>query len=112
MAGSGFDADADVLRTQGRAFAEIASDFSSKSKAFGDKLKELEDGWGDDDVKVVSTLLTVYEPVSGGIVDSLEHLGEALKGIGEKLTSMAEQYDQTEQGHYQALMQAAQQHRG
>ncbi|MCX4829758.1 MULTISPECIES: WXG100 family type VII secretion target [unclassified Streptomyces] len=112
MAGSGFDVDADVLKAQARSFDRLASDFASKSKDFKDKVDRLEKAWGDDDVELASPIIDVYKPVSAGIRDSLEHLGEALKDIGKNLDSVAEGYDQTEQEHHRALMQAAQQSRG
>ncbi|MGP3774633.1 hypothetical protein ACTWJ8_27840 [Streptomyces sp. SDT5-1] len=112
MAGPQFDVDPDVLKAQARSFDRMASEFASKSKDFEGRIKELEKGWGEDDVKLVSALLEVYGPVSGGILGALEHLGEALKGVGEKLESTARNYEQTEQDHYDALQKAAQQHHG
>ncbi|MYT73297.1 MULTISPECIES: hypothetical protein [unclassified Streptomyces] len=108
MAGVGYEIDADVLKSQGRAFARLGEDFGSAAKKSGDAIEGLEEGFGDDDAGVATTILDFYKPISAGIRDSLEHLTEALKGVGEKLDSMAEQYDTTEQDHYQALMQASQ----
>ncbi|MEB8342657.1 WXG100 family type VII secretion target [Streptomyces endophyticus] len=112
MAGPQFDVDPDVLKAQARSFDRMASEFASKSKQFEERMQALEKGWGEDDVKLVSALLDVYGPVSGGILGALEHLGEALKGVGEKLDSTARSYEQTEEDHLHALKQAAQQRHG
>ncbi|WP_425828846.1 WXG100 family type VII secretion target [Streptomyces fractus] len=108
MGGSGYGVQADVLKEQGGAFGRIAADFAKRSKQFDDALKALEDGWGEDDVIGVTVALDMYKAASGGILDSLEHLGDGLKGIGEKLTSNANLYEQAEQGNEDALRQIGQ----
>ncbi|MFZ3567788.1 hypothetical protein ACOKM5_12585 [Streptomyces sp. BH097] len=106
--GTGFDIDPDVLKSIGREFARLAETFGSAAKKSGDAIEEHEEGFGDDEAGIATAILDFYKPISAGIRDSLEHLTEGLKGVGEKLDSMAEQYDTTEQDHYRTLMQASQ----
>jgi hypothetical protein len=99
MAGKAFDVDPDVLRTQGDAFVDIGSEFSSAAK----KLR------GDLDSETVQSafegcdfgeiFLTIYEPIANGMFDSMDSLGERLEDIGDKLTAMSKHYtDADEQG--------------
>ncbi|MET8475320.1 hypothetical protein ABZY90_14180 [Streptomyces sp. NPDC006422] len=91
-----------------RRFASIGEEFGSASKKSGDAIEGHEEGFGDDQAGIATTIMDFYKPISAGIRDSLEHLSDGLKGVGEKLDSMAEQYEKTEQEHYQALMKASQ----
>ncbi|MEV0374037.1 hypothetical protein AB0I10_30240 [Streptomyces sp. NPDC050636] len=97
MAGKAFDVDPDVLRTQGDAFVDIGGDFSNAAK----KLKQ---GVNQDAAKAAfegcdfgEIFLTIYEPIANGMFDSMDSLGERLEDIGDKLTSMAKHYAESDE---------------
>ncbi|TJZ46058.1 hypothetical protein FCH28_26380 [Streptomyces piniterrae] len=106
MAGSGYDVDPAVLKTQGGVFGDIGSGFSEAAK----KLKAAVGGdpgeaWGKDDF--VGTFNDFYGPVAEGICESMPHLGEELSKIGSKLEAMGAHYDATEQEQHDHLAKYA-----
>ncbi|MFG2288530.1 hypothetical protein ACGFOU_20990 [Streptomyces sp. NPDC048595] len=100
MAGSGYDVDPAVLKTQGGVFGDIGSEFSAAAKKLKATLKDAEE-WGSDEF--VTIFNDFYKPVSEGIVDSMPHLGEEISKIGEKLAAMGAQYAATEHDQQQHL---------
>ncbi|MFE1766295.1 WXG100 family type VII secretion target [Streptomyces angustmyceticus] len=104
MAGSGYDVDPAVLKSQGGAFKGIGSDFSDAAKKLAATLKEAED-WGDDDL--IKYFMDVYAPVSAGLVESMPTLGEGLSTIGERLEATGEHYATTEQDQHDHLAKYA-----
>ncbi|RXS84526.1 hypothetical protein EST92_10955 [Streptomyces sp. TM32] len=104
MAGSGYDVDPAVLRSQGGVFKGIGSDFSGAAKKLAATLKEAED-WGDDDL--IKYFMDVYAPVSAGLVKSMPTLGEGLTTIGEKLEATGGHYATTEQDQHDHLAKYA-----
>ncbi|MFE0193786.1 hypothetical protein [Streptomyces sp. NPDC058989] len=100
MAGSGYDVDPAVLKTQGGVFGDIGSEFSTAAKKLKATLKDAEE-WGSDEF--VTIFNDFYKPVSEGIVDSMPHLGEEISKIGEKLAAMGARYAATEHDQQQHL---------
>ncbi|MFE1776872.1 hypothetical protein [Streptomyces sp. NPDC059008] len=97
MAGKAFDVDPDVLRTQGDVFVNIGSTFSSAAKklrqeADKDAAEKAFEGCDFGDI-----FLTIYEPIANGMFDSMDSLGERLEGIGDKLTTMAKHYAESDE---------------
>ena len=104
MAGSGYDVDPAVLKSQGGAFKDIGSDFSDAAKKLKDTLKDAQE-WGDDDL--LKIFMDIYTPVSDGIVESMPTLGEGLSKIGENLETMGAHYDTTEQDQHDGITKYA-----
>ena len=98
IAGSGYDVDPAVPRTQGGVFGGIGSGFTRAASELQATLKATEEAWGGDDF--VSTFNDFYMPVSEGIVTSMPHLGDAISEIGGRLEAMGAQYETTEQARY------------
>lgn len=104
MAGSGYDVDPAVLKTQGGVFGDVGSDFSEAAKKLQSTLKAAEE-WGSDEfVKIFNDF---YKPVSEGIAESMPHLGAEISKIGGKLTAMGAHYDSTEQEQHEHLAKYA-----
>ncbi|KOG39410.1 hypothetical protein [Streptomyces decoyicus] len=104
MAGSGYDVDPAVLKTQGGVFEDIGSDFGESAKKLKATLKEAEE-WGSDEfVKIFNDF---YKPVSEGIAESMPHLGEEISKIGSKLQAMGAHYDSTEREQHDHLAKYA-----
>ncbi|WP_411145946.1 hypothetical protein [Streptomyces sp. x-80] len=96
MAGSGYDVDPAVLKTQGGVFEQIGSGFTAAAHQLADAIGgDPGENWGDDDF--VGTFNTFYGPVAEGISHSMPHLGEALSKIGSNLQEMGTRYEFTEQ---------------
>ncbi|MFJ6747357.1 MULTISPECIES: hypothetical protein [unclassified Streptomyces] len=106
MAGSGYDVDPAVLKTQGGAFEEIGSGFSKDAKTLKAAVGgDPGDAWGKDDF--LSIFNDLYGPVAEGICESMPHLGEELSKIGSKLKAMGAHYDSTEQEQHDHLAKYA-----
>ncbi|MFJ9416299.1 hypothetical protein ACIRPT_19250 [Streptomyces sp. NPDC101227] len=104
MAGSGYDVDPAVLKSQGGAFKDIGSDFSDAAKKLADTLKEAQE-WGDDDL--LKIFMDIYTPVSDGIAESMPTLGKGISKIGDNLEAMGAHYSSTEQGEHEQLAKYA-----
>ncbi|MGD3107974.1 hypothetical protein [Streptomyces sp. YGL11-2] len=96
MAGSGYQIDPNVLKTQGKNFSDISHNFGSAAEKFKSKVTECEEGWGDDSAKIVDQLLKAYKPVSKVIMFALPHLEDALGELGTKLNTIAKDYEAAE----------------
>ncbi|MEU7636942.1 MULTISPECIES: WXG100 family type VII secretion target [unclassified Streptomyces] len=105
MAGSGYQIDPNVLRTQGKNFSDIAHNFGGSAEKFKSKVTECEEGWGDDSAKIVDQLLKAYKPVSKVIMMALPHLEDALGELGTKLNTIAKDYESAELEQVQVLSQ-------
>ncbi len=86
-----FDVQTDVLRTQGNNFVSIGTSFGAASKKLQDELTALGEPWATDDLGQMFG--TFYTPIRDGMFTSMDSLGEQLKGIGNKLETMAKSYD-------------------
>ena len=97
MAGKAFDVDPDVLKAQGNAFVHIGNDFSKASKKLQDDLKGdvVKDAFEGCDFGEI--FMTIYDPIAEGMFNSMDSLGERLEDIGDKLTTMGQQYAESDE---------------
>ncbi|WP_147264723.1 hypothetical protein [Streptomyces sp. NBRC 110611] len=96
----------DVLKEQGKRFADLSADFGAAATEFSSKVTECETSWGTDSVKIVKTLLDGYKPVSAAIQKVLPRLEVELGEIGKKLTQTANEYAAAEQEQITTLSKA------
>ncbi|MFG2895298.1 hypothetical protein [Streptomyces sp. NPDC048248] len=97
MAGKAFDVDPDVLRTQGNTFVHIGGDFSNAAKKLREGVNTDVAGEAFEGCDFGDIFLTIYEPIANGMFDSMDSLGERLEGIGDKLTTMAKHYAESDE---------------
>lgn len=97
MAGKAFDVDPDVLRTQGDSFVNIGGDFSNAAKKLRQGVDKDVAQQAFDGCDFGEIFMTIYEPIANGMFDSMDSLGERLEGIGDKLSSMAKHYAESDE---------------
>ncbi|MFI9051349.1 WXG100 family type VII secretion target [Streptomyces sp. NPDC053427] len=95
MAGKAFDVDPDVLKTQGNAFVHIGNDFSKAAKKLKDDVGDVKEAFDGCDFGEI--FITFYEPISKGMFESMESLGERIEGIGDKLEAIAQKYAESDE---------------
>ncbi|MFJ8633082.1 WXG100 family type VII secretion target [Streptomyces sp. NPDC093568] len=86
-----FDVDTDVLRRQGRMFADLGGDFARASKKLQGDLEGHGEPWADADFGEVFG--EIYTPIRDGIFTSMDSLAERLQQIGQNLQDNARDYD-------------------